>query len=141
MKDSKTFDSTLKIKSKTLLVYCPSCPWPGRTAAWQRQEQLLKKQPISHPVQPDKLTASPCPPAPGQGLGQVQGGQVYCQPCRDRLQQQASGCRSGLQQPGLAADENIFLNIDIKYHPTGAGIQYAPSTVQSPATAAPTCCP
>ena len=81
--------------------YCScSCPWPGRTAAWQRQEQLLKKLPICHPEQPYRLNASPCPPAPGQGLGGAadQEGQVYCQPFRGRLQ--AVGCSSRLYSAG-----------------------------------------
>ena len=78
-----------------------SCPWPRRTAAWQSQEQLLKKQPICHPEQPDRLTASPCPPAPGLGGAADQEGQVYCQPCRGRLQAAAGGFR--LQGQAAAA--------------------------------------
>ena len=67
-----------------------SCPWPRRTAAWQSQEQLLKKKPICHPLlhlalQPldlaELLTRRVKYNASPAGAG-----------CR--LQQEASGCSS-----------------------------------------------
>ena len=104
-----------RLSSLTQRYSACSCPWPRRTAAWQSQEQLLKKQPICHPEQPNRLTASPCPQPLDLAELLTRRVKYTASPAGAgcRLQQEASGCRGRLQQPGLVADGTYLFNIDI----------------------------